>query len=144
NGGAGGKSNGSVICATGTVGIPGRTAGARPAGVFARGQPLGGGESHVGSRGTKPWVPVQTQAERECEEVDRKNLWQGGMGGGGAAMARETGHAAVERLEQGAAGGGVAGAIEEQTGSGSRNGGPEESEMKGDQNVGHRITRTDL
>src|SRR6266571_1719140 len=86
--------------------------------------------SDVGSRGTKPWVPVQTQAERECEEVDRKNLWQGGMGGGGAAMARETGHAAVERLEQGAAGGGVAAAMEEPTGSGSGNCGPEEVETK--------------
>jgi len=44
----------------------------------------------------------------------------------GATMAGERGHAAVERLEQGAAGGGAAAAIEEQTGSGSGNWGQEE------------------
>src|ERR1019366_3855732 len=123
HGGAGGESDSSVVCATGTVGIPGRTSGAGPSRILARGQPLGSGERHGGSRGAKSWVPVQTQAERECEEADRTNLPERGMGGGGATMAGERGRVAVERMEQGAAGCGAAAAIAEQTGRGSRNSG---------------------
>src|ERR1035437_5125485 len=142
--GAGGESDGSVVCATGTVGIPGRTSGAEPASILARGQPLGIGESHGWSRGARSWVPVQTQAERECEEADRTNLPERGMGGGGATMAGERGGVAVERMEQGAAGGGGVAAVAEQTGSGSRNGGPEEVPTKSDQTVDLGSTGTDL
>src|ERR1019366_7346758 len=144
HGGAGGESDGSVVCATGTVGIPGRTAGAGPASILARGQPWGIGESHGGSRGAKASVPVQTQAERECEEADRTNLHERGMGGGGAAMAGERGRVAVERMEQGAAGGGAAAAVEEQTGSGSGNGGEEEVQTTSGQTVDLGSTGTDL
>ena len=88
HGGAGGESDGSVVCATGTVGIRGRTSGAEPAGILARGLPLGSGESDGRSRGATASVPVQTEAERECEEADRTNLPATGMGGGGATMAK--------------------------------------------------------
>jgi hypothetical protein len=49
------------------------------------------------------------------EEVDRSNLQQRGMGGGGATMAGEGGRTAVERMDEGAAGGGVAEAVTEQS-----------------------------
>src|ERR1019366_4196881 len=123
HGGAGGESDGSIVCATGTVGIPRRTSGAGPASILARGQPLGSGERHGGSRGAKSWVLIQTQAERECEEADRTNLPERGLGRGGATMAGERGRVAVERMEQGAAGCGAAAAVAEQTGRGSRNSG---------------------
>ena len=80
------QSDSSVVCTTGTVGLPGRTTGGRPAPVLTRGQPLGSGESHVGSRGAKARIPVQTQAERECEEVDRINLPARRLGGAGPTM----------------------------------------------------------
>jgi hypothetical protein len=99
HGGAGGKSDSSVICATGTVGIPGRTTGAEPAGILAWGQPLGSGEGHGWSRGARAWIPVQAQAERECEEADRTNLPETGLGGGRTKMARQRGRVAVERVE---------------------------------------------
>ena len=53
HGGTSGEPDGSVVCATGTVGISGRTIGGRPAGVFARGQSLGSGEGDGGSH----WCP---------------------------------------------------------------------------------------
>jgi 2-oxoglutarate ferredoxin oxidoreductase subunit beta len=37
---------------------------------------LGSGESDAGSGGAKPWILIQTQAERECEEVDRTNRFR--------------------------------------------------------------------
>src|SRR5258708_20200923 len=79
--------DGSVVCPTGAVGIRGRAGGAGPANIPARRQPLGPGASHGGDRGTKTWLPVQTQAERQCEEADRTNLPERGMGGGGATLA---------------------------------------------------------
>ena len=54
-------------------------------------------------------------------QIFRKEEW----GGGGATMAGERGRVAVERMDQGAAGGGAAAAVAEQTGSGSENGGQE-------------------
>src|ERR1019366_4585299 len=112
--------------------------------LLARGQPLGSGESDGWSRGARAWIPVQTQAERECEEADRTNLPERGMGGGGATMAGERGRVAVERMEQGAAGGGAAAAVAEQTGSGSGNGGEEEGQKTSGQTVDLGSTGTDL
>ena len=126
------------------MGIPGRTTRGEPARILARGQPLGSGESHGWSRGARAWVPVQTQAERECEEADRTNLRERGMGGGGATMAGERRRAAVEWLDQGAAGGGAAAAVAEQTGSGSSNGGREEIQTKSGQTVDLGSTGIDL
>ena len=98
------------------MGISGRTAGAEAARILARGQPLGHGESHGGSRGAEAWVSVQTQAERECEEVDQSNLPERRLGGCGARLAGERGRAAVERMDQEAAGGGAATAVAKQAG----------------------------
>src|ERR1035441_2519200 len=111
HGGAGGESDGSVVCATGTVGIPGRTSGAGPASILARGQPLGSGERHGGSRGAKSWVLIQTQAERECEEADRTNLPERGLGRGGATMGGGRGRVAGGRMGRGGAGGGGRGDV---------------------------------
>src|ERR1039458_6983350 len=67
------------------------------------------------------WVRVQAQAERECEEAHRTDFQQRGLGGCGARMAGERGRVAVDWMDQGAAGGGVAAAVAEQTGGRSRN-----------------------
>src|ERR1017187_6684086 len=121
HGGTSWKPDGSVVCTTGTVGVPGRAIGAGPARILARGQPLGNGESHAGSRDARAWVRVQAQAERECEEAHRTDFQQRGLGGCGARMAGERGRVAVDWMDQGAAGGGVAAAVAEQTGGRSRN-----------------------
>ncbi len=49
----------------------------RPA-VFARGLPLGNGACDGGSRATQDRVCVQTEADRECEEADRRLFGQEG------------------------------------------------------------------
>jgi hypothetical protein len=65
------------------------------------------------------------------------------MGGGRATMAGERGRVAVERMEQGAAGGGAAAAVEGQTGSGSGNCGPGEVQTKSGETVDFGSTGTD-
>src|ERR1035441_80950 len=72
-----------------------------------------------------------SQAERQCEEIDRTDLRQRRMGGGRAAMEGEGGRTAVERMEQSAAGDRVAEAAAEQTSVGGGGRGQEEIERQG-------------
>src|SRR5450631_3010790 len=130
HGGAGGQSDGSVVCATWIVGVPGRTGGRGLAGISTGGLPLGSGECDGRSRETRDSICVQTEAERECEEATRAGVPARGMGGGGARMAGEGGPTAAERVEPGAASRGIAQATGLQNGDGRKKPGPKKGRPK--------------
>ena len=111
--------------------------------IFLRGDSHWGAEkAMVGA--AEHSLPVQTQAERECEEADRANLHEAGVGGCWARMARQRRCTAVERMEQAAAGGGAAAAIAEQTGRGNSDGWQEEVQIQSGQTTNLGSAGTDL
>src|SRR5665213_4436137 len=94
------ESNSVVVCTSGVVGVAGWSAGAEPSGFSARGLRLGNGAGDGRSRTARYCLPVQAEADHECEEADRPDDRQTGVGGCGAKLAGAGKRTAVERMDE--------------------------------------------
>src|ERR1700722_3052228 len=81
---------------------------------------MGDGAGDGRSRTAQYCLPVQTEADDECEEADRPDVWPTRVGGCGAGMAGAGKRAATERVDEETAGGGAAPCA---AGQGRRSGG---------------------
>src|SRR5579883_1588080 len=70
-GSTGGESDSHFICATGVVVAAGQIAEDKSSAVLTRGLQLGNRAGDGRGRAAWPCLCVQTEAERECEAVDR-------------------------------------------------------------------------